>query len=318
MTETENNYPSRIKCPWTKADALKSFLALGRRETDTLWGTGKVRLRGDVDGRGTDLFIRPDITTEASSGYFHWAARQQAHYIHKMSPAMLVEAYSQVLEGRPGAEQRKFLRSMAYTAGQFNPAIAKAVMSEVKATRVFDPCAGWGDRLAAALASPDVIEYLGVDPNTRLTAGYAEQVAMAGRDGFSVITDAIEDARAVPEGHFDLAFTSPPYFDTEVYSDDEKQCSHRYPTKEKWVIGFLVPMLIAAVRAVRPGGHIAINVADNDRGGAGSRRVSLCRLVMDAMDDLTGAEPLWVWGLRLTHRPYSTTAWCEPILVWKK
>lgn len=318
MSIEENSSPSINTCPWIRADAEKAFRDLEQCDPGGLWGTGKVRLRGDVDGMTTDLFIRPDAATAASSGFFHWAARQQAHYIHKQSPADVINAFSKVLVERPDAEQRKFVRAMTYTAGQFNPGIAKAIMREVKATRVFDPCAGWGDRLAAALASHDVIEYMGVDPNTSLAAGYVEQVAMAGRDGFRVVTDAVEDVRGIPEGHFDLAFTSPPYFDTEIYSADEKQSCNRYPSREKWVPGFLVPMLVAAVKAVRQGGHIVINVADNDRGGAGPRRVSLCRLVMDVMYDLTGTDPLWVWGLRLTHRPYSTTAWCEPILVWRK
>ena len=37
----------------------------------------------------------------------------------------------------------------------------------------------------------------------------------------------------------DLCFTSPPYFDTEKYSNEESQSYIKYPTKEDWINGYL-------------------------------------------------------------------------------
>ena len=36
----------------------------------------------------------------------------------------------------------------------------------------------------------------------------------------------------------DLCFTSPPYFDTEKYSDEDTQSYKKFPTEDGWVNGF--------------------------------------------------------------------------------
>ncbi|CAE7315323.1 unnamed protein product [Symbiodinium pilosum] len=56
----------------------------------------------------------------------------------------------------------------------------------------------------------------------------------------------------------DLVFTSPPYFNTELYSDEATQSHVKFPTAQTWRLGFLVPTLHNAAAALRPGGYFLL------------------------------------------------------------
>lgn len=59
---------------------------------------------------------------------------------------------------------------------------------------------------------------------------------------------------------FDLVFSSPPFFDTEYYSDDSTQSVIRYPEYVRWVDGFLRVIIAQAHRLLRSKGFFVINV----------------------------------------------------------
>lgn len=63
-------------------------------------------------------------------------------------------------------------------------------------------------------------------------------------------------------GRADLAFTSPPYFSAEHYSDEPTQSYRRYTTFDRWVDGFLRPMIRRQWDALRPGGYNVLVVND--------------------------------------------------------
>ena len=146
----------------------------------------------------------------------------------------------------------------------FRPVAARDIYSVLgKSGAVLDPCAGWGGRMVGAMAA-GCERYVGYDAS-RLTASGLQRMA---RDSGSPIATvrfgAIEDAD-VGEGWADLAFTSPPYFDAERYSNDPEQSWVRYPTYPAWRDGFLVSLLSQMARATKGGGVVAINVADIKR-----------------------------------------------------
>jgi hypothetical protein len=65
------------------------------------------------------------------------------------------------------------------------------------------------------------------------------------------------------KGKIDLVFTSPPYFNREVYSEDENQSCHKYgDSYDSWKNGFLIPTLKTAAEWLKPGGHLLWNIAD--------------------------------------------------------
>jgi hypothetical protein len=93
---------------------------------------------------------------------------------------------------------------------QFPSVAAVQVYRRFSATSVYDPFAGWGDRLLAAMACN--IGYTGVDSNVSLRVAYAEMlnffkpgapVKMYFQKAETLDSNKIE---------FDLLFSSPPFF----------------------------------------------------------------------------------------------------------
>ena len=129
---------------------------------------------------------------------------------------------------------------------------------------VFDASAGYGGRLVAFLASR-CSTYIGIDPATetqRANARLVEDLCPPSKS-VELITEPAEDvAVARVEGRADFAFTSPPYFSKERYSEEETQSYRRYPTSEEWRDGFLVPMLELQAAALKDGGMNVVNIAD--------------------------------------------------------
>lgn len=145
----------------------------------------------------------------------------------------------------------------------FRPSWAIAVYRYFNAKRILDPCAGWGDRLVAAIGH-DAERYLGFDPNTALIPGHrgiVEEQGGAQHERFKVVCAPFEDALLGGQ-KFDLVFTSPPFWDLEIYSDEDTQSTKRYDTYESWRMNFLFPMLAKAWSALERGGHMVIHITD--------------------------------------------------------
>lgn len=130
-----------------------------------------------------------------------------------------------------------------------------------KGCTVLDPCHGWGGRLCGALMA-DVSLYYGVDPSPEAHRGLEKE-----RDAFlpycpdsrvEIVQECFEDTDL--DGRvFDMAITSPPYFDVEQYHG-ENQSHVRYNQYEKWVDGFYRPLISKTHDALRPGGVFVLQV----------------------------------------------------------
>lgn len=97
----------------------------------------------------------------------------------------------------------------------FNPSLMEQVIYKYHIKSVYDPCAGWGERLMTC-HNKDVA-YLGVDINEKLFDGYHRMIndfdmkkqTVVNADGSDIVLDYKADA----------VITCPPYFNTEVYSE---------------------------------------------------------------------------------------------------
>jgi DNA modification methylase len=63
----------------------------------------------------------------------------------------------------------------------------------------------------------------------------------------------------------DLCFTSPPYFDTEKYSDEPTQSYIKYPTQDEWVDGFLRSTIENCYTGLKKGGYMLYNIANTPK-----------------------------------------------------
>lgn len=128
--------------------------------------------------------------------------------------------------------------------------------------KVLDMCHGWGGRLVGFLLS-ECAEYVGYDTNTVCSNEVQEigdRFNKYVNKKFTLKNHKFEDADEKDE-YFDVAFTSPPYYDTEKY-DGEESSWKMYPTYEDWEQGFLKTMIEKCKKYVKTGGYIILNVGN--------------------------------------------------------
>lgn len=122
---------------------------------------------------------------------------------------------------------------------------------------MWDPCAGYGGRLFGAMAA-DVARYIGTDVEPQTVAGNIRLAEVLGcSDKCEVLVARAEEFD--PGRPLDLVFTSPPYFDLEVYGDESKLAIPHGGIRA-WIERFLVQLMGTARRALRPGGHLVLNL----------------------------------------------------------
>jgi DNA modification methylase len=147
------------------------------------------------------------------------------------------------------------------------------------------------------------------------------------------------------ENHFDIVFSSPPYFNVERYSYDDTQSWVRYKNIDAWNKLFLHKTIENVWPTIKKGGILAINIADvyASSKGDGKGYKEICNPMNDFIATL-GAEYEGCLGMEMAKRPGSAGAgaiiegdedryteealakareagdktFCEPIWIWKK
>jgi|TARA_R110001592_G_scaffold34111_1_gene117480 hypothetical protein len=153
---------------------------------------------------------------------------------------------------------------------------------------IYDPSAGWGGRILGCMACRDdrVMHYIGTDPNPdnhlldgcesrySALANFYNTKTYRGNPFFSS-TNSYEIFKLGSEeiqydedfkkyrGTIDLIFTSPPYFNREAYSENEKQSYKKFGSSyEEWREGFLRPTLETCAKWLKPNRYLLWNIAD--------------------------------------------------------
>jgi len=145
-----------------------------------------------------------------------------------------------------------------YTVSVFKPLLAKWVYTKYgfDGMTTWDPCAGFAGRLLGFIASFDNGKYIGTDPNTKLCSELSCLV------GDLNLGERVEIINSMMENFnisdVDLVFTCPPYFNTEIYCDEETQSSVKYSDKDAWDNGFLKTLLIKSYDSLKVGGKCII------------------------------------------------------------
>lgn len=158
---------------------------------------------------------------------------------------------------------------------------------------VYDSSSGWGGRIIGAMSSRKKVHYVGTDPNPdnyiqELGKSRYEYVAdfynnncvddfsetfgkffSVEKQGntYEVFQDGSELIKNNPKfqkykGKLDFAFTSPPYFNREQYSQDENQSFKAYGEYEDWRDNFLRPTLTTIYEYLKNDRYCVWNIAD--------------------------------------------------------
>lgn len=166
------------------------------------------------------------------------------------------------------------LRLVGSAPTNFRPMNAKAVYERFcePGGIIFDSSCGFGGRMLGCLSSKNDYKYVGCDPNTETMyhlhqlGNYIEQVT--DREGSFELHCCGSEMFKGPEESIDFAFSSPPYFDLEVYSDEPTQCYNKFPKLNDWLEGFVRMTIRNIVRMLKRGKVYAINIADFSTGGS--------------------------------------------------
>ena len=103
---------------------------------------------------------------------------------------------------------------MGYTS--FNSSLMRQVIEKYNVKSVYDPCAGWGERMMTC--GKLGVSYEGCDINSELFEGYEKLANMI--DGFKPVLHNNDSANQLVIGDADAIITCPPYKNIEVYSEN--------------------------------------------------------------------------------------------------
>ena len=150
----------------------------------------------------------------------------------------------------------------------FRPTAAKLIYELFAGDGVvWDMSSGWGGRLLGAYSSFKVKKYIGTEPSTKTYNGLINM-----KEDFKYLEKDIEIHKLGSEDYapernsLDLCFTSPPYFDTEKYSDENTQSYLKYPSEEQWISEFMSDTLINCYYGLKKNGFLVINIANTQSG----------------------------------------------------
>ena len=243
-------------------DAVRAFSKLNYNNVDN----NKIGL-GNNRGQTINRFLFPNMMTAEPKGRGSNSLKDRFFDERKLKRAIRI-----CFEFRTGERllrPTQLRTALELVTGEnvtnFKAQNAKAIVEHLCPVlwgNVYDYSCGYGGRLLGIGSSNFKYNYIGVEPNTE-TVNY-----------LNYLNDVIDEATGVrgtiiqsvseqyqPED-IDLAFSSPPYFNLEKYSNEETQCMVQFKTEDEWFEGYVAPTMENIKRGLNDDGIFATNIAD--------------------------------------------------------
>lgn len=156
------------------------------------------------------------------------------------------------------------------TPTNFSPMRARAIYERFcpYESVIYDFSAGYGGRMLGAM-SPlrKRYTYIGCEPNKdtfhnlNVLGQHMENLSQR-RDSYALHNVGSEDLVLEPNS-VDFAFSCPPYFGLERYSNEATQSIKKYPVYEDWLNGYVRGTLTNVYNALKPGKLMGFIIANN-------------------------------------------------------
>jgi hypothetical protein len=146
----------------------------------------------------------------------------------------------------------------------FKPVIAKYLYRTYAPNgKIFDYSCGFGSRMLAAMSLD--MEYIGCEPNLKTFENLKKFGSFLSErtKGNFLVVDRGSEEYLYKENYFDFAFSSPPFFDYEIYSKDPGQSIVKYPVYEDWLINFWRKSINNSYTSLISGGHFGVCISIN-------------------------------------------------------
>ena len=139
----------------------------------------------------------------------------------------------------------------------FRPHLAKTICKHFNTKVLLDPCCGWGGRLLGTVAAG--AKYIGFEPNSETYKNLLKLVSFLDiEDQVTIYNLPVEDYD-FSTLEYDTVLTSPPYYNLEIYCDEETQSENRYKTYQDWFDNWLKVVVDKTSEHAK---HICWNVAN--------------------------------------------------------
>lgn len=220
------------------------------------------------------------------------------------------EEFTKFLSSR----EKNHLNSIIYTILRpptiFRPSWAMAIFKhlypnmlskDMSKIKWLDPSAGWGDRLVTATIMG--CQYHGVDPNKDLKPGHSGIIEQFGSVKQMVEYKPFEEVD-LGEELYDIAFTSPPFFDIEIYSEQETQSLKRFPSYDLWLKKWFIPSVDKMWKHLKVGGFLALYLID-----------SKLRVITPSLKDHMFKNHRDAWNIKSFKVGVNPV---KPFYIWKK
>ena len=152
----------------------------------------------------------------------------------------------------------EIIRQLGFMSGTskvtiYRPLLTKRIMNVFQPKKVLDVCVGWGGRMLGT-SCVDGIEYIGIEPCSKTFDGLIKIRDKLNLKNVTLYNEPAEKRLPLLEsGSFDLALTSPPYYNLEIYSEEETQSVH-YGSYENWKEHFLKPIVFGVLDKLKQNG----------------------------------------------------------------
>lgn len=159
---------------------------------------------------------------------------------------------------------------IAFKASIFNPMIARYLYSKytTEGDIIYDYSMGFGQRLTAALSLNHKIKYVGVDvlgksisSNQAIFSFFQDNIPSFNKEAEIVQAGSEEYCPEQYQGKVKLAFSSPPYFNLEHYSNDKSQaysdCSYA-----NFINGYWKKTVVNIDKLLLPEGYFLLNIKE--------------------------------------------------------
>lgn len=207
--------------------------------------------------KGSYLFIHEDymknLFINSLTDYFTEKQRIRCRYRTKKAPlsvwndkkSKIIHFCKKKFKKVNILNLRESINQFTKTCNNFRITICLAVLNYFKPKRWLDISAGWGDRLMSAMLSKHIQYYEASDPNLDLHPGYdkMKNKFTSKKNNYIIHPTGFLEAD-LGNRMFDFIFSSPPFFNIEIYSNHEHDSIKNFTTNEKWINDFLVPSLI--------------------------------------------------------------------------
>ena len=199
--------------------------------------------------------------------HFHSVRNYKGHSVESLWTQPCLEKalrFNRAQHSTPYASE--IIRSLSFANGlgkvtMYRPLMAKKVVSYLANkdgltdVRVLDVCAGWGGRMIGAKSVGIKVHYTGIDPCEKTYAALRAIRDELELTNVTIINKpaevALQELDPGAGATYDIALTSPPYYNLEIYSDEPTQSvsssavSDGYQT---WLNEFLNPVIAGVIR----------------------------------------------------------------------